>query len=70
MADAATNSVGILGKLSNLVHLDNVLKLGGVVMLGLGLFKSWGVVGVLTKFLLFAGPIAWYVGARFSIIYK
>ena len=59
-----------LDKLQNLVHLDYVLKCAGVVMLGIGVFKCWTAVGLLTKFLLIAGPVAWYVGARFGKIYK
>jgi hypothetical protein len=70
MADVATKAPGILDKLQNLLYLDYVLKFGGVVMLGIAIFKCWEQVGILTKFLLVSGPVAWYVGARFSKIYR
>lgn len=52
------------------VNLPTVLKLLGIVMLGLGIFKGWAAGGILTKFLLIAGPIAWYVGDKFYKVYS
>lgn len=55
--------------ISKYVNLPNVLKLLGVVLLGLGIFKSWETAGLLTKFLMISGPIAWYVGSKFNKLY-
>ena len=69
MADTIAK-VGFLDKLQQAIYLDYVLKILGIVLLGLGIFKCWEQVGFLTKFLLIAGPLAWYVGARFGKIYR
>lgn len=59
-----------LEKLTQTVYLDYVLKLLGIVLFGLALFKGWHSMGIFTKFLLIGGPISWYVGARFDKIYR
>jgi hypothetical protein len=59
-----------LEKLTQTVYLDYVLKLLGIIMFALALFKGWHSMGIFTKFLLVSGPIAWYVGARFNKVYR
>ena len=59
-----------LDKLTNTVYLDYVLKFGGIVMFGIALFKGWAQVGIVTKFLLVSGPVAWFVGDKFNKVYK
>lgn len=70
MAIPQTQPTSFLDKLQNIVNLPNVLKLLGVVLLGLGIFKAWASAGIVTKFLMISGPIAWYVGSKFPKIYK
>ena len=65
-----TKAPSFLDKLQQTVFLDYVLKVLGIVLLGWGLFNCWKDVGVPTRFLLIAGPVAWYVGARFAKIYR
>lgn len=60
----------LLEKLTCTVYLDYVLKVLGIVMLALALFRGWSHLPLLDKFLLISGPIAWYVGARFDKIYR
>lgn len=67
---ANPNSPSFLDKLTNIVYLDYVLKFGGIIMFALGMFKAWHTMGLFTKFLVIAGPIAWYVGDKFNKIYK
>lgn len=52
------------------VNLPTVLKLLGIVLLGLGIFKSWETASLVTKFLLISGPVAWYVGDKFYKVYS
>lgn len=52
------------------VNLPTVLKLLGLVLLGLGIFKAWETAGGITKILLITGPIAWYVGDKFYKVYS
>jgi len=61
---------GFFDKLSNVVNLNYVLKVGGIIMFSLGMFKSWQHIPILDKFLIVSGPIAWYVGYKFNQIYK
>lgn len=62
--------MSFLDKLQTVVNLPNALKLLGVVLLGWGIFNSWTSASVATRFLIVAGPVAWYVGAKFPKIYK
>lgn len=62
--------MSFLDKLQSVVNLPNALKLLGVVLLGWGIFNAYTTSSVPTRFLLIAGPIAWYVGAHFSKVYK
>lgn len=66
----ATGAPSFLDKLTNTIYLDYVLKFGGVVLLGLALFNGWHHLTLLEKFGFVSGPIAWYVGAHFSKIYR
>lgn len=70
MATAPVVKTSLLNKLTNTVYLDYVLKIGGIIMLVLGFFKSWQHMTFVDKFLLISGPIAWYVGDKFNKIYK
>lgn len=67
---ATVQSTSFLDKLQSIINLPNVLKLLGVVLLGLGIFKAWTSAGIVTKFLMISGPISWYVGSKFPKIYK
>lgn len=72
MATSPSNpgKISLLDKLTNFVYLDYVLKVLGIVMFGLAMFKSWHSMGIFTKFLVISGPIAWYVGDKFKKIYR
>lgn len=59
-----------LDKLTNAIHLDYVLKIAGVIMLGLGIFNTWQHMTSGGKTLFIIGPITWFVGAAFNKIYK
>lgn len=62
--------MSFIDKLESAVYLKYVLKMLGIVLFALAMFKAWHQVGFLTKFLFVAGPLAWFVGARFDKIYK
>lgn len=62
--------MSLLDTLVKSVYLDRVLKVLGIVMFALALFKGWHSLGMFTKFLLVSGPIAWYVGAHFNKVYR
>jgi len=68
MPDATKKS--LLDKLTNFLYLDYVLKVAGIALFALGMFNAWKQVGLGTRFLFFAGPAAWFVGARFTKIYR
>ncbi len=57
-------------KLTNAVHLDYVLKILGIVLFALAVFKGWHELSFVNKSLLIAGPLAWLVGAKFTKIYR
>lgn len=61
--------MSFIDKLEQVVYLQYVLKVLGIVLLALGFVAGWHSLGWLPKFLFFAGPLAWYVGARFDKIY-
>lgn len=65
-----TVKMSLLDKLTNFVYLDYVLKIGGIILFALGMFKAWSTMGLLTKTLVITGPIAWYVGDKFNKIYR
>jgi Ni,Fe-hydrogenase I cytochrome b subunit len=62
--------MSFLDKVENAVYLNYVLKILGIVLFGLGLFEAWHQVGFGTRFLVVAGPIAWYVGDKFNKVYR
>lgn len=59
-----------LDKITNAIHLDYVLKIAGVIMLGLAIFNTWQHMTGGNKTLFIIGPITWFVGAAFNKIYK
>jgi len=61
---------GVLDQLTNFLYLDYVLKVAGIALFALAMFNAWKQVGPGTRFLFFAGPAAWFVGARFAKIYR
>lgn len=62
--------MSFLEKLTTTVYLDYMLKLLGIVLFGLALFRGWQELSLLNKTLLLCGPICWYVGARFNKVYR
>lgn len=70
MTSVSAPTQSLLEKLTNTVYLDYVLKFGGVVLLTLSLINGWSHLTLLEKVGFVTGPIAWYVGARFSKIYR
>lgn len=70
MATPQTQPTSFLDKLQSIVNFPNALKLLGVVLLGLGIFKAWSSAGWVTKTLMVIGPITWYVGEKFYKIYN
>ncbi len=67
---AVQTKPGFLERLTNTVYLDYVLKVFGIILFGLALMRGWHELGLVNKTLLVCGPIAWYVGARFTKIYR
>lgn len=70
MSTAPVVKASFFEKLTNTVHLDIILKLLGVVLFGLALFKGWHEMSFGVKFLTAAGPVTWYIGDKFNKIYK
>jgi len=70
MSTSPVVKTSFFDKLTNSVYLDYVLKVLGIVLFGLALFKAWHQLPFFTKALLVSGPIAWYVGDKFNKIYK
>jgi hypothetical protein len=62
--------MSFLETLSKTVYLDYVLKILGIVLFALALFRGWNELSFLNKGLLVCGPIAWFVGAHFSKVYR
>ena len=56
--------------LGKYVNLPMALKLAGIVLLGWGVFNAWTASSYLTRFLIIAGPIAWYIGSKFDKFYS
>jgi len=61
---------GFLGNLTQAVYLDYVLKFGGVTGFVITYLNAWHGLGVATKLGLLASAAAWFVGARFTKIYR
>jgi hypothetical protein len=62
--------MSFLETLINNTHLDYVLKFFGVVLFVIGFINGWHQLHLVAKILIVIGPIAWFVGARFSKIYR
>lgn len=60
--------MSFLDKLENYVYLPLVVKVLGVVILGVTLWS--GVHGFFPKFGVVAGALALYVGSNFNKVYK
>jgi len=70
MSTSPVVKTSFFDKLTNSIYLDYVLKVLGIVLFALALFKAWHQLPFFTKALLVSGPIAWYVGDKFNKIYK
>lgn len=57
-------------KLTNAIHLDYVLKVGGVGGFVWAFLASWHTLGFGVKAGMLASVAAWLVGSRFSKIYR
>ncbi len=61
---------GFLEKLTQAVYLDYVLKFGGVTGFLVTYLNAWHGLGVAAKLGFLASAAAWFVGARFTKIYR
>jgi hypothetical protein len=61
---------GVLEKLTQAVYLDRVLKIVGVAGFVLTYLNAWRSMGVGLKLGFICSAAAWFVGARFSKIYR
>ena len=61
---------GFLEKLTQAVYLDYVLKFGGAAGFVITYLNAWHGLGVATKLGFLASAAAWFVGARFTKIYR
>jgi len=59
-----------LEKLTSLIYLDYVLKVLGVIVFAIAFINSWGHATTLEKIGFIIAPIMWFVGARFTKIYR
>jgi hypothetical protein len=57
-------------KLTNAIHLDYLLKIGGVGGFVWAFLASWHTLGLGVKAAMLASVAAWLVGSRFSKIYR
>jgi len=57
-------------KLTNVIHLDYVLKIAGVGGFVWAFLASWHTLGFGVKAGMLASIAAWLVGSRFSKIYR
>lgn len=60
----------ILVKLTQVVYLDRVLKIIGVAGFIVTYLNAWRELGFLTKLGFLFSAAAWFVGARFTKIYR
>ena len=60
----------LLEKLTQTVYLDRVLKILGVAGFVLTFFHTWRSIGAASKLGFICSVAAWYVGARFTKIYR
>ena len=63
-------SQSFLEKLTQAVYLDRVLKIIGVAGFVVTYLNAWRGLGFLTKVGFLLSVAVWFVGARFSKIYR
>jgi hypothetical protein len=63
-------SPGFLEKLTQFLYLDRVLKILGVAGFVVTYLNAWRGLGFLTKVGFLLSVAVWFVGARFSKIYR
>ena len=61
---------GVLEKLTQTVYLDRVLKIIGVAGFVLTYLNAWPSMAMGLKLGFICSAAAWFVGARFSKIYR
>ena len=61
---------GVFEKLTRAIYLDRVLKIVGVAGFVLTYLNAWRSMGVGLKLGFICSAAAWFVGARFSKIYR
>lgn len=60
----------VFEKLTQVVYLDRVLKIAGVAGFVLTYLNAWRSMGIELKLGFICSAAAWFVGARFSKIYR
>jgi hypothetical protein len=63
-------SQGLLEKLTQTIYLDRVLKIAGVAGFVVTYMNAWRSMGFGLKIGFVFSAAAWFVGARFSKIYR
>ena len=61
---------GVFEKLTQTIYLDRVLKIVGVAGFVLTYLNAWPSMGMGLKLGFICSAAAWFVGARFSKIYR
>jgi hypothetical protein len=61
---------GVFEKLTQTIYLDRVLKIVGVAGFVLTYLNAWRSMGIELKLGFICSAAAWFVGARFSKIYR
>ena len=61
---------GLLEKLTQAVYLDRVLKIAGVAGFAVTYLNAWHGLGFALKLGFAFSVVTWFVGARFSKIYR
>lgn len=70
MTAVSNSGASFFEKLTNAIHLDYVLKVGGVGGFVWAFLASWHSLGFGVKAGMLASVAAWIVGSRFSKIYR
>jgi hypothetical protein len=70
MSAVTAPSESFFEKLTRAIYLDYVLKVGGVAAFVLTYLNAWGSLSGLHKAGFVAGAAAWFVGARFTKLYR
>jgi hypothetical protein len=60
----------VFEKLTQAIYLDRVLKIVGVAGIVLTYLNAWPSMGIALKLGFVCSAAAWFVGARFSKIYR